>query len=633
MLNGGSAGDLTEAAHDLRVGLVDLSGETNIGYVPLANMYLKATADDDDRLRGRVDVRLYNFLQAHTTAEMVASLVADELDVIGMSCQGWNFRQLAATFGTLRQFLPDVFVLLGGNHVSDRADRLLPAHPTVDAVVNGEGEFTFCDVLAARLAGAPLDEIAGLSFRAADGAVVTTPARTRTRSMTEVPSAYDVDLDLRSFDIALLETNRGCPYGCAFCHWGGRVGQKIARGELQRVADELDVIGRAGIEMLFVCDANFGLLPQDPEVARLVVETRRRYGAPLEFNVNWAKNHAGRVREIIDILEAGGIRTAKTLPLQTLSPIALRMAGRSETGRQATVELARDLVREGGDVYCELIYGMPGESLADFRSNYDTLYLQFPYLRIHPLWILPNTEYDRRRNDFQLRTISPDPQSDYEAVVSHESMSMNDMRDGLALLLAHSMLSLLGTARITLRLLAAYDGRSTAGTLEAFERFTRDRPEPLAQGLAELFERIRRCCYFERGLRDRKRQLLYHSREETHDLISAFVAAQGIPPEIEEAVEVMLRYEVSLLPRSDLKGTGFVHSSAEYPFDPGELGRRLFVDADWLEWLRRAAQPRTVEIAHKAGLAALKGRNCDLTGSWNGRVISSTASEEAHIPS
>lgn len=614
-------GTLINNDEQLRVSLVDLSGETNIAYTPLATMYLKASVAADERLRHRVEVRLFNFVQAHTTAEMVSDLTAWSPNVIGMSCQGWNYRQLAATFETLRQFLPECFILLGGNHVTGRAGRILPAQPAVDAIVNGEGEYTFADLLTALLDGAPLSDVAGISLRDAQGCVMATPERPRTRSMTEVPSPYALDVDYRAFDIALLETNRGCPYGCAFCYWGGRVAQKIARGELGRVREELDVIGRSGVEILFLCDANFGLLPQDVEVARLVVEARRRYGTPVEFNVNWAKNHAERVGEIIDILEGGGVRTAKTLPLQTLSLSALRMAGRSERGRRETIELARRLVCEGGDVYCELIFGMPGESLADFKSNYDALYRDFPYLRIHPLWILPNTEYDRRRDDFGLRTISPDPLSDYEAVVSHSTMTMADMRDGLAMLLAHSMLSLLGTARLSLRMLSSYDGRSVAASLVSFEQFLARRRDPLGEGLYELFERIRRSCYFERGLRDRKRQLLYASREATHALVSEFIDEQGIPAGLEGAVPEMLRLEAALLPRSDLHGQGFEREVHDFAFEPVELSRRLFVDDDWPEWLESQHGRNRVEISHKAGLGALRGRNCDLTGSWNGRVV------------
>ncbi|HET6584329.1 MAG TPA: radical SAM protein, partial [Nannocystaceae bacterium] len=528
--------------------------------------------------------------------------------------------QLSATFGPLKQSCPDAVLVLGGNHVSQQGARLLPAHPDVDIVVNGEGEETFRALLRAYGSGTPLAEVAGISFREGE-AVRHNDARPRSRSMLEFPSPYALgDVDYHRYDVALLETNRGCPYRCAFCYWGGRTGQKLAKGALDRVRDELRKIGEAGIKTLFVCDANFGIMQGDEEIARMIVETHAQYGAPSEVNVNWAKNHAKRVETIIRTLDAGGVRTEINVPLQTLSQSALRMAGRDETGRADMIDLAKRLVHEGRSLYCELIYGMPGESLADFARNYDRLYLEFPVLRIHPLWLLPNTDYHARRVELGIRTISPDPVSDYEAVIAHCAMDMAEMRDGLAMLLSHSILSLLGSARSTLRLLARRDGRSPAEELVAFERFVADRDEPLAQGLSALFSRIRRACYFERSLRDRKRQLLYQSRAATFELLWAFFRSR-LPEPAHEDARAMLRYDTALLPRKDLPGDGHAREEHSYDFDPVELDRRLLVPGDgWREVLRDRTPVRVV-LEHRAGLAKLDGRNCDLTGSWNGRVI------------
>ena len=513
--------------------------------------------------------------------------------------------------------------MIGGNHVSQRASHLLPAYPHVNVVVNGEGEITFAELIRALLHGEPLTGVRGISCRSGDR-VVTTAERPRSQSMLELSSPYLLPgVDYSEFDVALLETNRGCPYACGFCYWGGRIGQKLAKGELDRVRAELETIGRAGIPTLFLCDANFGILPQDVEVARLIVETRQKYGAPDEFNVNWAKSNADRVGEILKILKDGGVRCRLTLPLQTLSSRALKMAGRSEKGRDRMIELALDQVRAGADdLCCELIFGLPGESFAEFKANYDVLYSRFPLLRIHPLWILPNTDYERKREEFQIRTISPDPKSDYEAVISHLDLSMTDMRDGLAFLLAHSMLSLLGTARHTLRLLARAQGDSPAEILTGFEGYLQGRTDPLGSGLFELFVRIRRACYFERSLRDTKRQLLYASRAETYELIRNYLLQIGVSASLRPVMEQLLWHECLLLPRNDLGGEGIELSEHEFPFDPTLLAKKLaYENSDWQEWLARHSEPTTVVMAHESGLAKLDGRNCDLTGRWNGRVV------------
>lgn len=621
---GGTVTRCIFASVPLRVSIVDLSGEANIAYTPLAAMYLKAAILDLPDLSDRVSVRLHHFLQSHTAADMLEEIVAFKPNVVGFCCQGWNFRQFCSLFLPLKQFLPNCFIVIGGNHVTHRGERLLRIHPEVDALVNGEGEFTFRELILALMEKTPIDGVAGLSF-VRDREVITTNQRPLTRQMSLIPSAYSLpDLDLRQFDVALIETNRGCPYMCGFCYWGGRIGQKLAKGDLDRVQIELETVGRSGIETIFLCDANFGILEQDVEIARIVVDVFHRYGCPREFNVNWAKNHADRVEQVISILRNGGIRTTINVPLQTLSEKALDLSGRGEIGRRAMIDLAQRMVREGTELYCELIFGLPGETLSDFKKNYDCLFLEYPILRIHPLWILPNTAYEQEREKHGIRTISPDPSSDYEAVLMHNDINCEEMREGLSMLLAHSILNLLGTARDPLRLLALHSKRSVSKILCDFEPFLASCQDGLGSELHSLFLRIRRAAYFERSLRDQKRRLLYRNQADTLRLVLHFLDQLDMPKEIYEICIELARYNCILLPRSDLANDGFAESEHVFNFDPRTLSMMLACgDTTWDTWLHSVARPTKLVVRHKSGLAKLNGSNCDLTGSWNGRVVSS----------
>ena len=40
--------------------------------------------------------------------------------------------------------------------------------------------------------------------------------------------------------MAILETNRGCPYGCTFCDWGSATLSRIRKFDLDRVFAELE---------------------------------------------------------------------------------------------------------------------------------------------------------------------------------------------------------------------------------------------------------------------------------------------------------------------------------------------------------------------------------------------------------
>lgn len=612
----------------LQISLVDLSGESSIRYTPLALMCLKAEIESHPDLAERTDIRIHPFLQSHSQAEMIEALVTSQPHVVGFSCQGWNFRQLVGTWTSLRQYLPDAVFVLGGNHVSHRGDRLLPAYPEIDVIVNGEGEIAFRELIEGLIAGSDLYVIPGLSLRK-DRDVYTVAARDPVRDLEQFRSPYiDPGLSLGKYDIALLETNRGCPYHCAFCYWGGRVGQKLARSQLLRVQQDIEAIGEARIDTIFLCDANFGILAQDVEIAKIVVETYQRYGYPREFNVNWAKNHATRVGEILGLLIEAGIHTAINIPMQTRSLKALQLSGRTEAGRAGMFDEAQKLVQRGIDVHCELIFGMPGESLPDFMHNYDALFVEYPNLRIHPLWILPNTTYDKEREKFKIRTISPDLHSDYEAIFSHFDLSSNDMREGLALLLSHEILVLLGSARNSLRAWVLLTKGRPSLALKSFETFLRAHNAKLASEFVELFDRIRKVCYFERSLRDRIRQSLYRSSAATLSLMEDFLQTLDIPAEVLGHCLELARYDACLLPRGDLVGEGWELSDHWFAFDPVMLANEM-----------KAGQPispdtfsrtgRTlIRVRHKSGLAKLNGSNCDLTGSYNGKVVNG----ENHLP-
>ena len=96
------------------------------------------------------------------------------------------------------------------------------------------------------------DHIPGISFQR-DGRVVTTPERARIANLDDIPSPFlEGILPFRDkygkaiYDVALLETNRGCPYSCAFCYWGGAIGQKVRAFSRERLREELESLRPGG---------------------------------------------------------------------------------------------------------------------------------------------------------------------------------------------------------------------------------------------------------------------------------------------------------------------------------------------------------------------------------------------------
>lgn len=406
--------------------------------MPLASGYLKAGILADAGLRDRVTVQIHNFRGGATNAAMADTIFSEGVpDLLAFSVLGWNYNAFGALAATFKQLNPDGWVVFGGTHVSNQAERVFAMFPEVDIVVNGEGELTFREVVRARLDGARSRElvgIEGISCRAADGTVVTNAARPRLEDLAAIPSPFlSGALDLTDaagafrYDVALMETNRGCPHRCAFCYWGGAVGQKVRAFPIERLRAELELFGRLKVHTLVVCDANFGLLKQDIDFVRALIETRERFGFPQALETSWAKNKSANFYTIVKMLKDAGMRSSFTLALQSLTESALETMNRRNMKVNEWENLVDWLGREGLDCYAELIWGAPGETVADFMAGYDRLSRKVTRIAIYPMLMLPNTDYMDRRDEFGIRSVRGD-HDDFEYVLAHNTMSFAENR-------------------------------------------------------------------------------------------------------------------------------------------------------------------------------------------------------------
>lgn len=402
--------------------------------MPLALACLKTYALDHPELAGDVEIEIFNYDRGASVSRMAREVFADPPDVVGFSVLGWNYRNFGLLTETYRQLRPDGWCIFGGNHVTHQAARTFRNFPEVDVVVNGEGEVTFRELLLARKAGKALHElasIAGLSINV-EGSRIDTPARPRLKDLDVIPSPLLTGaiplFDERGeflYDVALMETNRGCPYACSFCYWGGAIGQKMYSFSRERLSAELAYLAQNGVENICLCDSNFGMLPADEEFVDDLIALRREYGYPRDLITSWAKNKKQRFFSIMSKLKDSGFRADFTLSLQTLEPTALELMKRKNMQLNQFEDLCEQLQSQGMAVHAELIWGAPGETVESFLAGYDRVAAHISRIATYPLLLLPNTDYDKRRAEYDFLTVR-DQASDYEFVLSHTTMSIAD---------------------------------------------------------------------------------------------------------------------------------------------------------------------------------------------------------------
>ena len=321
----------------------------------------------------------------------------------------WSHHETLAISAAVKAASPNSICIHGGpNTPKYEADTtaFFAAHPHVDVCVRMEGEHTVAEALAA-LAGrvgaeadgstdlGVLAAVPGLAYRQPDGGVARTPDRDRIVSLDELPSPYLTGL----FDaftggaspFVILETNRGCPYGCTFCDWGSATLSRVRQFSLDRVLAELDWVAANRIDTVWLADANFGILARDVEIAAHVAELHRRTGYPKAFETCWTKNTTKYVERIIAQLTDAGVVFDCTLALQTSDPGVLATIKRKNIPDEQYDRLTAELRAGGAAVVTDLMMGLPGSTLNTFADDLQTCVERAVYANVNPTMLLVNS--------------------------------------------------------------------------------------------------------------------------------------------------------------------------------------------------------------------------------------------------
>jgi hypothetical protein len=505
--------------------IVHLDGIPDL--TPIVGGYLKAFALADPDVRANWDIELYQRSSRVKASHVIRDLVARKPDLVAFSVYMWNVGLVKRLLPALRGLLPGTRFLLGGVEVMNVAPRFV--HPDWEdvAVCNGEGERTFHDLLLGLGEARPdWARVGGLTFPR-DGAWCTTPGQARIQDLSLLPSPWLTGMfdDIEGLNVALFETNRGCPFACEFCFWGGAIGQKIYEQDLERIRAELDWIGRRGIRTISVCDANFGILPRDAEIARGMVDVARTYGRPLRVVFNSSKVRPDRVEEVSGILAEAGLLTRHVFSLQSMSPRALELARRTSLAREPYARIQRRLNERRMASLIELLWPMPGETLDSFKDGVDDLLgLGAQGFLIFPLIWLNNTGYREHTAEYGVTLLAEDdPSGGGEIVVGTREVSFPEYLDGLRFTLATYLLHDCRGLYGTLQLLNELGIARFRDVLDAFGVWMDGADGPVAElWRARLTSFEDMVNYAWRG--DVSDMVLHQERKEFDRLIAGFAA-------------------------------------------------------------------------------------------------------------
>ena len=161
------------------------------------------------------DVLLREFSINDHLDRIAGEIYEARADVIGFSCYIWNLKEIVAVIRHLHPVCPGVRFVIGGPEVSFEAEEFLLEHPEVDALVVGEGEKSFLELLTNWQTGRDLSHVAGIAWTE-NGKVFVNPPRLVSSDLNDLPLPYTEKEDFTG-RLVYVETTRGCPFNCQYC--------------------------------------------------------------------------------------------------------------------------------------------------------------------------------------------------------------------------------------------------------------------------------------------------------------------------------------------------------------------------------------------------------------------------------
>ena len=317
-----------------------------------------------------------------------------QTDILGLTCYVWNQSYNDTLAKYYKSIRTDGVVIFGGPQIPEDPELKLEfdeQRSWLDHSIEGLGEIAFAEWL--------------LKLPRSNSILTEMP-------MPYTQGVFDSILQKEETFKVSFETNRGCPYSCAFCDWGGQAKSKLTKFDLQDVFKTIDYIySHKNIDELEILDANFGILKQDIDVIDRMIEQQNITGNKLKISYSGlAKNGSKQLPQILQKIFNQIPIDQRNLKIsfQTHTPEVLEVIKRSNIDNNRLLPLIHEYRKQNIPTTSEMIIALPGETadswLQTLEYNYHTLGID--YVRTYILHMVANTDmnHPNYREKYKIKT-------------------------------------------------------------------------------------------------------------------------------------------------------------------------------------------------------------------------------------
>lgn len=268
---------------------------------------------------------------------------------------------------------PELPIVAGGWHPSILPEQTLSS-PLFDAVVKGQGEETFSEIVERWNEGErDLAGVAG-SFFKRGGEVVTNPPRGYTdinalpRRPFEIVDFERYARKCHGFRWLLYCSSHGCPWDCSYCSNASVYGRNWKPLHAERTVDEMsELAARYRLDVIDIIDDNY-LVRRDRAVE--IAERLLNKGTTFGYFIQTRTDQIDRLSDDeLRLLRRSGLKRI-FFGIESGSKKVLRIVNK-RLDLETAYRTAERCRAAGVEASFNLIFGLPGEEAADLRETID----------------------------------------------------------------------------------------------------------------------------------------------------------------------------------------------------------------------------------------------------------------------
>lgn len=332
-------------------------------------------------------------------------------EIIGLSEHIWTKNIVDTAINLIKKENPNSIIFLGGPSFKSRkyTKERVEQNKNIDYIVRSDGEFVVPELLKAIKDGKNIYSVPNIAFRN-DGEVFFSEKEHDKNILKPL-----INKELLNNRVYLMETYRGCNQKCKYCVWSATT-RKLK--SLKDIKKELKAIIDSRVNHCFFSDPHFGY---SKFISGEILDFISKNNISTKFggfiNIDYIDD------DYCKLLKDSNFNVAN-IGIQTLSKKS-KNKSRRKTSLYKIKNKIEKLEEHGIDYRSlDVIYGLPGDDFESFKETVDIVYkIGKQRLFIHPLMVLPGSEFYENPEDYGLKFVQEPPWN----VLESNSYSFEDI--------------------------------------------------------------------------------------------------------------------------------------------------------------------------------------------------------------